>query len=161
MLGFLITLIQPRLKFIFNPKLRLQKCNALALRINSQRHFIIQRALPQCQIQTRIQEPVNFSDGTFYEDNIEFHRLDYISLSRCFTAVLNKLLNSSQNTLLNPFSTNVPFLYALKTSENLRVSDVFRGYRSGTLVDDGLISLQAYLLLLKVMEVRISNFVYR
>ena len=153
MLGFLITLIQPRLKFIFNPKLCLQKCNALALRINSQRHFIIQGALPQCQIQTRIQEPVNFSDGTFYEDNIEFHRLDY--------TVLNKLLNNSQNTLLNPFSTNVPFLYALKTSENLRVSDVFRGYRSGTLVDDGLISLQAYLLLLKVMEVRISNFVYR
>ena len=39
---------------------------------------------------------------------------------------------------INPFSTNVPLLYPLKTSENLRFSDVFRGYRSGTLVKNGL-----------------------
>ena len=39
---------------------------------------------------------------------------------------------------VNPFSTNVPLLYSLKTSENLRFSDVFRGYRSGTLVENGL-----------------------
>ena len=38
----------------------------------------------------------------------------------------------------NPFSTNVPPLYRLKTSKNLRFSDVFRGYRSGTLVENGL-----------------------
>ena len=38
---------------------------------------------------------------------------------------------------LNPFSTNVPLLYSLKTSENLRFSDVFRGYRSGKLVENG------------------------
>ena len=31
------------------------------------------------------------------------------------------------------------FLYLLKTSENLQFSDVFRWYRSGTLVKDGLI----------------------
>ena len=37
-----------------------------------------------------------------------------------------------------PFSTNFPFLYPLKTSENLGVSDVFRGYRGGTLVENGL-----------------------
>ena len=43
---------------------------------------------------------------------------------------INDLLNSS----FNPFSTNVPLLYPLKTSENLRFSDVFRGYRSATLV---------------------------
>ena len=39
---------------------------------------------------------------------------------------------------VKPFSTNIPFLYPLKTSENLRVSDVFRGYRGGTLVENGL-----------------------
>ena len=41
--------------------------------------------------------------------------------------------------LFNPFSTNVPPLYPLKTSENLRFFDVLRGYRSGTLVENGLI----------------------
>ena len=41
--------------------------------------------------------------------------------------------------LLNPFSTYVPLLYPLKASEDLRFSDVFRGYRSGTLVENGLI----------------------
>ena len=42
--------------------------------------------------------------------------------------------------VFNPFSTNVPLLYSLKTSENGRLSDVFRGYRSGTLVENGLIN---------------------
>ena len=53
----------------------------------------------------------------------------------CFVNV-----SSSKSTmqLLNPFSTNVPLLYPLKTSENQRFSDVFRGYRSGTLVENGL-----------------------
>ena len=39
----------------------------------------------------------------------------------------------------NPFSTNVPLLYPLETSEKRTFSDVFRGYRSGTLVENGLI----------------------
>ena len=46
-----------------------------------------------------------------------------------------------QSLFFNPFS-HVPLLYPLKTSENLRFS-VFRGYRSGTLVENGLIKLQA------------------
>ena len=37
-----------------------------------------------------------------------------------------------------PFSTSVALPYPLKTSENRRFSDVFRGYGSGTLVEDGL-----------------------
>ena len=37
----------------------------------------------------------------------------------------------------NPFSTSVPLLYPLKTSENLQFS-VFRGHKSGTLVENGL-----------------------
>ena len=36
---------------------------------------------------------------------------------------------------INPFSTNVPLLYPLKTSENL---DFFSGYESGTLVEKAL-----------------------
>ena len=47
--------------------------------------------------------------------------------------------NSGQNKL-NPFSTNVPFLYSLKTSDILWFSDVFKGYRSGILVEKGLMS---------------------
>ena len=38
----------------------------------------------------------------------------------------------------NPFPTNVLLLYPLKTSKNRRFSVVFRGYRSGTLVENGL-----------------------
>ena len=40
----------------------------------------------------------------------------------------------------NPFSTNVPLLYPLKTLEDLWFSDAFKGYRSGTLVQKGLIA---------------------
>ena len=43
---------------------------------------------------------------------------------------------SSSN--INLFSTNVQLLYSLKTSENRRFFDVFRGYRSGTLVENEL-----------------------
>ena len=32
----------------------------------------------------------------------------------------------------NPFQPDVPFLYPLKTSENKRFSDIFRGYRNRT-----------------------------
>ena len=39
---------------------------------------------------------------------------------------------------INPFQVNVPFLYLLKTSENQRFSDVFRGYRKGTFTWNGL-----------------------
>ena len=46
------------------------------------------------------------------------------------------------NSNINPFSTKVPLLYPLKTFENRRFSDVFRGYRSGTLVENGLNELK-------------------
>ena len=39
---------------------------------------------------------------------------------------------------INPFSADVPLLNPLKTSENRRFSDVYRGYWSGTLVENGL-----------------------
>ena len=45
----------------------------------------------------------------------------------------------SPNILMNPpFSTDVPLLYPLKTSENWRFSDVFKGYRSRALAKNGL-----------------------
>ena len=47
-------------------------------------------------------------------------------------------------TTFNPFSTNVPLLYLLKTSENFQFSDVFRGYRSGTLVENGLKTINCF-----------------
>ena len=33
----------------------------------------------------------------------------------------------------NPFKSSVPFLYPVKTSENPWFSDVFMGYKNGTL----------------------------
>ena len=44
----------------------------------------------------------------------------------------------SWKTFLNPFSTNVPLLYTLKISENRSFFYVFRGYRSGTMAENGL-----------------------
>ena len=38
---------------------------------------------------------------------------------------------------INPLSTNAPLLYPLKTSENWRFSNVSKGYRSRTLVENG------------------------
>ena len=40
--------------------------------------------------------------------------------------------------LINPFVPNAPFLYPLKTSENLRFFDVFRGWRKSALGTNGL-----------------------
>ena len=42
-------------------------------------------------------------------------------------------------SLINPYSPSVTFRYPQKTSENLRFSDVFRGYRNVTLGEYGLI----------------------
>ena len=50
-----------------------------------------------------------------------------------------KVVPSKQYWLwINPFHTIVLFLYPLKTSENLRFSDVFRGYRKRSEVVNGL-----------------------
>ena len=56
-----------------------------------------------------------------------------------YNSLYQKVLRRKFATLINPFSINVPFLYPLETSENLRYSEVFRRYRSGTLVENGLI----------------------
>lgn len=51
------------------------------------------------------------------------------------------LKNPPKEVLLNPFSTNVPRIYPLKTSEHLRFSVVFREYRSEILGENGLTKL--------------------
>ena len=55
--------------------------------------------------------------------------------------------------ILNIIATNVPLLYPLET-EDLRFPDVFGGYRSGTLVGNGLniISLAVLVSLLMVLN---------
>ena len=69
-----------------------------------------------------------------------------------------KILNSSDMQCLNcklihsinPFHASISFLYPLKTSGNLWFSDVFKGYRNGTLTWKGLgcIALSISLLLI-------------
>ena len=43
--------------------------------------------------------------------------------------VFSELLSREFKQLLNPFNATGLLLYPLKTSENLYLSDVFRGYR--------------------------------
>ena len=47
------------------------------------------------------------------------------------------MLNSK--IFINPFQATDPFLYPLKTSENLWFSDVFKGYRKRSLAKNVLI----------------------
>ena len=51
--------------------------------------------------------------------------------------MLTKNIYNSEK--INPFLANAPILYPLKTPENERFSDVFRGYKLGTLAANGLI----------------------
>ena len=56
-------------------------------------------------------------------------------LHGCFSRFLNCTnsctIEQGNSNILNPFQANVPFLYPLKTLENLPFSDVFRWYRKG------------------------------
>ena len=71
-----------------------------------------------------------------------------------YTAVLEMLL-------FNPFSTNAPLLYPLKTSENRKFFDVLRGYRSGTLVENELmmVSQTMNMLMIKMIMIRMMIIV--
>ena len=70
--------------------------------------------------------------------------------------ITNVLSNSTSNSpykkilqdilvkiLVNPFKANALFLYPLKTSENLRFSDIFKGYKN-ILGLNGLIVTESY-----------------
>ena len=73
--------------------------------------------------------------GTMYNSIIDYH-----FNAQCHEDGHNYIGNTASRTsvLLNPFSTNVPLPYPMKTSENRRFSDVFRGYKSGILIKNGL-----------------------
>ena len=60
---------------------------------------------------------------------------------RCFDIFT---VNFEHSQHISPFSTNVSLLYPLKTLENWKFSDVFRGNRSGKLVENGLINCFNY-----------------
>ena len=71
------------------------------------------------------------------------HGDDVATMMLCMTSCHHLLVQSQwwkhQKNVWNLFKvnnkdTNVPFLYPLKTSENQRFSDVFRGYTNGTLL---------------------------
>ena len=49
------------------------------------------------------------------------------------TLVQSQVCVMGPSVTLNPFESNVTFLYPLKMSENLWFSDVFRGYKNVTL----------------------------
>ena len=52
---------------------------------------------------------------------------------------------------INPFLSNVPISYPLKTQENKRFSDVFRGYKMGKLARNGLSNISFCLSLLLLL----------
>ena len=65
-----------------------------------------------------------------------FYKFRFLKPVRC----KGKLMLGNSNThsvYFNPFSTNLPLLYPLKTLESIRFSDVIREYRSATLFENG------------------------
>ena len=80
-----------------------------------------------------------------------------MGLQSTFTFTFQESLATSGKVrnYLNPFSTNVSLpINPLKTSENLGFSYVFRGCRSGTLVENGLKRT------VKVRQINISTLVF-
>ena len=85
-----------------------------------------------------------------YDRNLRHERGKNVVSKNSFSPITERGLNKSffrnrvsifqkqGSSIFNPFSTSVPYLYPLKTLENRRFSDIFRGYRSGTLVENGL-----------------------
>ena len=67
-------------------------------------------------------------------------------MGHCYLIVCSVL--SAGIPYLNPFQSSVAFLYPLKTSENLRFSDVSRGYRKATSGCNGLNKNNAHFWLL-------------
>ena len=57
----------------------------------------------------------------------------------CFEAIIYLLLYNLHDCTFNPFLTNIPILYPLKTPENQVFFGVFRGYKMGILAENVLI----------------------
>ena len=52
---------------------------------------------------------------------------------------------TQESNTINPFSTTAALSYSLEISENLRFSDVFKGYKSEKLVENGLMLTKNFL----------------
>ena len=78
--------------------------------------------------------PSNIYNGTFGES---IERLTFFAKTKS-SQTFCRILSAPLIIMVNPFSTNIPLLYLLKTSENLRFSNVVRRYRSEILVENGL-----------------------
>ena len=52
---------------------------------------------------------------------------------------------TQESNTINLFSTNAALSYSLKTSENLRFSNVFREYKSEKLIENGLMLTKNFL----------------
>ena len=77
-------------------------------------------------------------------NQIHFKTIFYETIFQQFKITPLLVNNISLKSCLNPFSTNVLVLNPLKTSENRKFFDVFRGCRKGTLVENGLINQWNY-----------------
>ena len=75
-------------------------------------------------------------DWFLYDSDLRHERVTQLGQFKFPLRGLNKDGLRSFVTGYNPFSTNVQFLYPLKIPEN-RWFSIFRGYRSGTLVENG------------------------
>ena len=62
-------------------------------------------------------------------------------ISQEFIETSEFIFQNTSKRLLNPFHVTGLFLYSLKTSEYLRFSDVFKGYRKRQVAWNGLIQI--------------------
>ena len=112
-----------------------------------------ERLLALLPVGTIVRDPLHHESPTQHEQDLSL-RITWVqpilfrSKAILWSLIISYALNPIKNILheidvrfqwnLNPFSTNTVLLNALETSENQRSSDVFREYRSGALVENGL-----------------------
>ena len=77
------------------------------------------------------------ADLVTFTEEILNGKLHFLCSDRIISGPLMSAKVTLKVSIVNPFSTSTLLLYPLKTSENLRFSDVFRGYRRGTLIENG------------------------
>ena len=110
-----------------------------------------EKLLALLPVGTIVRDPLHHESPTQHEQDLSL-RITWVqpilfrSKAILWSLIISYALNPIKNILheidvrfqwnLNPFSTNTVLLNALETSENQRSSDVYREYRSGTLVEN-------------------------
>ena len=94
-----------------------------------------------CQLWVgRIPQEINFSNKLFFNSRpLKMGQMLNSSYVNLQAGILQPKSCSFFPFQLSHLMVNVPFLYPLETSENQGFSDVFRGYRNGTLTWNELI----------------------